>query len=85
VAFCGFANISFRRFHHLIFTLRFHTALEPAPSASDGKGQEDQAYDRILNLEFIAYSKSNPGKVNMGSGGTNLFSLHVTSSTSFGL
>ena len=36
-------------------------------------------------LEFIAYSKSNPGKVNMGSGGTNLFSLHVTSSTSFGL
>ena len=36
-------------------------------------------------LEFIAYSKSNPGKVNMGSGGTNLFSLHVTSSTSLGL
>src|SRR5215469_12805841 len=45
VAFSRFANDLCCRFHLLIFTLRFI----PAPSASNGKGQEDQADDRISN------------------------------------
>src|SRR6516165_10040117 len=40
VAFSRFANDLCCRFHLLIFTLRFI----PAPSASNGNGQEDQAY-----------------------------------------
>src|SRR5215831_14438737 len=51
-AFCRFANISCRHFHHLIFTLCLHVIVVPAPSASDGKGQEDQADARIANPHF---------------------------------
>src|SRR5262249_4717214 len=43
-----FANVLCCRFHLLIFTLRFI----PAPSASDGKGQEDQGDDRIAGPHF---------------------------------
>src|SRR5262249_32647848 len=52
VAFSRFANLLCCRFHHLIFTLRPHVAVVPAPSTSDGKGQEDQADDRIANPHF---------------------------------
>src|SRR5215472_7872475 len=37
------------RFHHLILTPCPNEALVPAPSASNGKGQEDQGHDRIAN------------------------------------
>jgi len=48
VAFSRFANVLCCRFHLLIFTLRFI----PAPSASEGKGQEDQGDDRIAGPHF---------------------------------
>jgi hypothetical protein len=57
VAFSRFASDSCCRFYHLIFTLCPHVAVVPAPSASDGKGQEDQADDRIADPHFPLPSK----------------------------